>query len=757
MNSMKLIIICGGPSFERDISLNSARSVYDNIKKRDGLDIELIFIDKLQQKHIISSDFLYSNTVSDFDFKLAQNGQPLKEEEFITELRSANLVFPVLHGEYGEDGQIQQLLEKLSVPFVASGSQACAKMYNKERADYEILKKNGFYTIPKLYIDQADDDASTKLKRFFKQFSLTEAIMKPIRGGSSIGVLYVDSVETAVKKIQQHLKDFGTLLIEPICEGREFTIIILQNPDGQPVALMPTEIEFIKDDDRIFSKRRKYLATSETHYYCPTRFGDAINQKIRAAAQELFHLSDAKDFLRIDGWLLDSGEIYFSDFNPISGMEQNSFIFQQAARVGLSHQQLLEYILNSAANRQSQKMPPVKSDTTIKKKEINIIMGGWTSEKQVSLMSGTNVWLKLLNSKKYTPTPYLLLDEQTIYEIPYAVALNHTVEEMRHQLENQVEFDVRSIRQSLGLDMDDCCTINAKPPMTIDEFIAGSKYVFIGLHGGFGENGELQEMLERAGVPHNGSDAKASEICMDKYRTGELVMALKIPKLRTCAKKLVNIDNLPKITGQMVAKPNDDGCSTGVVIIDSDEHLRQYVEYLKKGGVIPAHTFLNQSEKITISRRGNFLLEEFIKTDDIIIKNKLHYKPDTGWIELTVGVTEKNGRYRSFMPSITIAEAGVLSLEEKFQGGMGINITPPPEEIVPADLTKQIMDFMEKVAEKVGVRGYCRIDIFANNQTGEVIVIEVNTLPGLSPSTVLFQQAATFNQTPIDFLESIID
>jgi D-alanine--D-alanine ligase len=753
---MKLIIVCGGSSYERDISLNSARSVYDNIRKRNNLDIQLIFIDKSQQKHRIGSDFLYSNTVSDFDFKLAQNGKPLKEEDFIAELKTADLVFPVLHGEYGEDGQIQQLLEELGVPFVASGSQSCQKMYNKERADYEILKQNGFYTIPKLYIEATDSNAGAKLRRFFEQYDLTEAIMKPIRGGSSIGVLYVDSVETAVKKIQQHLHEFGTLLIEPICKGREFTVIILQNPDGKPVALMPTEIEIQKDDDTIFNKRRKYLATTETHYYCPTRFRDTVNQKIRNFAQDLFRLTGARDFLRIDGWLLDTGQIYFSDFNPISGMEQNSFIFQQAARVGFSHQQLLEYVLNSATRRQFQTMPPTQNDQKAKQK-VNVIMGGWTSERQVSLMSGTNVWLKLLNSQKYAPTPYLLLDTGTIYEIPYAVALNHTVEEMRYQLEHQTKFDILAIRQALGLTMDDAATTDVKPPMTVNEFIAQSDYVFIGFHGGFGEGGELQALLEAAKLPHSGSDAKTSALCMDKYSTGEAVMSLKIPKLRTCKKQLVSVGDLPKIKQTVVAKPNDDGCSTGVVILGNDKQLRKYTELLKQGGTAPAGTFLNQPEKVTISQRTDFLLEEFIKTDEIAIKNKkLEYKPETGWLELTVGVTERGGLYKSFLPSITVAEAGILSLEEKFQGGTGVNITPPPSEIVSAELTEQIMEFMAKVAAKVGVKDYCRIDIFANNKTNEVIVIEINTLPGLSPSTVLFQQAAAAGQTPLKFLESII-
>ncbi|WP_461249057.1 hypothetical protein, partial [Treponema sp. R6D11] len=104
--------------------------------------------------------------------------------------------------------------------------------------------------------------------------------------------------------------------------------------------------------------------------------------------------------------LIDSS-VYFSDFNPISGMEQNSFIFQQAAKIGFSHRDLLEYILRNACARYKIAYNPAVENNSGKRR-VNVILGGTTSERQVSVLSGTNTWLKLLNSSKYYPVPYIL-------------------------------------------------------------------------------------------------------------------------------------------------------------------------------------------------------------------------------------------------------------------------------------------------------------------------------------------------------------
>ena len=176
---------------------------------------------------------------------------------------------------------------------------------------------------------------------------------------------------------------------------------------------------------------------------------------------------------------------------------------------------------------------------------------------------------------------------------------------------------------------------------------------------------------------------------------------------------------------------------------------------------LPKGTFKNQRDTIEmpLQRPEHLLAEEFIETDKIqITGNQLKYQRVSGWVEMTVGITEKNGQLHVLSPSITIAEGEVLSLEEKFQGGTGINLTPPPTQLIPANLLKQTQGYVKSVAEAIGLTGYCRMDIFVELATGQIKVIEVNSLPGLTPSTVLYHQALAEHPAlyPRAFLESLI-
>ena len=329
----RIALICGGPSPERGISLNSARSVMDHLM--DTMTIVPFYVD--QQKHFYKLDpaLLYSNTPSDFDFKLAHTTCKIPEQELIKTLKTFDLVFPVIHGNFGETGELQDFLESHHIPFVGCSAETCRNMYYKDRAA-AALKEIGFDTLPSI---TGDDD----INAFFEKHKITRAIVKPIAGGSSIGVHSVTSVQQAIDIVSQSTVP---MLIEPFCEGREFTIIVLQNPKKEPVALVPTEIQISYADGAIFDYRRKYLPTSNTMWACPPNFPDNVIQKIRTDAEAIFRLLNMRDFARLDGWVLDDGRILFTDMNPISGMEQNSFIFQQTSRIGMTHQEALCYVIS---------------------------------------------------------------------------------------------------------------------------------------------------------------------------------------------------------------------------------------------------------------------------------------------------------------------------------------------------------------------------------------------------------------------------
>lgn len=784
-NKIKVAVLCGGPSLERGISLNSARSVLDHLEN-DRIEIVPIYFNQKKKAYKISTNQLYSNNPSDFDFKLADHSSPLNDKSLVKLLKSTNIVMPAMHGPFGEDGQIQAFLEKNGIPFVGSSSRSCKMAFDKYEAN-KIISEKGFFTLPDALLKIYSKDNKKTIKEFFKKHRIKRAIVKPSTGGSSIGAFSVSSETEASEKANLIFsKRIDTrVVLEPFAEGREFTVIVLQNSLGLPVALVPSEIEMAYHEGRIFDFRRKYLPTNQVKYHCPPKFAPETTERIRREAAQIFHLFALNDFARFDGWVFANGEIWFSDFNTISGMEQNSFLFQQSSLLGMSHSDLLSYVVGNSCRRQGINFPtPNGENKKINRKSVSVIFGGQTSERQVSLMSGTNVWLKLRKSKIYEPKPYLLDFENNVWELPYTLILNHTVEEIiENAKEAQKEWGknealINQVKEELKLSIGETPEPFFPPKkISLGKFIEKSEFVFLGLHGGDGENGNFQKLLTRAGVKFNGSGEKISRLCMNKYDTGNFIRKAKIAGANVAPQKVIFTKEIKEhdtkevwnklkrelFSKTIIAKPKDDGCSTGVAHLYRESDFRNYLKFLLENkSFIPRGILKNQNNVIEmpVNRAKEILFEKFIDTDLVSVKNhKLKYRRKSGFVEVTIGLLEEaGGKMRAFNPSITIAEGEVLSLEEKFQGGTGINLTPPPKEIIKPKATEKAKKLAEILARKIGLKNYARIDAFMNVSTDALLVIEVNTLPGLTPSTVFYHQALAENPpiSPLQLLEKII-
>ncbi len=795
-NKINVAVLCGGPSLERGISLNSARSVLDHLGSQN-VEIIPIYFNEQKKPYKISIAQLYSNTPSDFDFKLAQNGKELSKSTLINILKETTIVFPCIHGTFGEDGEIQSFLEKNKITFLGSSSKACKMAFDKFKAN-EYIRSLGFYAPKSIVfkITDSKEEISKKVKEFWKNEALTRAIIKPASGGSSIGVFSVENELNAIKAVETLFsKRMDTrVVMERFIEGKEFTVIILQNKFQIPVALIPSEIETDYSKNQFFDFRKKYLPTRQVTYHCPPRFSNEVIEKIQIQAEQLFSLFGMTDFARFDGFLLPDGKIWFSDFNPISGMEQNSFLFQQASRIGFSHQDLFRFIFNNSCKRQnipvfleSVSMLKEATPSIDKRKPVAVLFGGETAEKQVSLMSGTNVWLKLRGSSLYKPYPYLLGPKREVWELPYSYILNHTVEEIIANAQNaqidvvRLSFLIEKVKIKLCLNEGDATEeffIPRKFPM--DVMLSKFPFVFLALHGGIGEDGTIQKILKEKKVKFNGPGVVASKLCMDKWETNETIKKAKIENVSVAEHTLFQIRDIPKNSGNglnivhwkmlterlgtktIIGKPRGDGCSAGVVMLSNEKDLAVYISLIKnKIPTAPPGTFTNQSNSIEMPEGEvqDVIFESFIETDKLrVSRNKINHVSKSGYIEMTVGIFEENGKIRSFSPSITIAEDTILSVEEKFQGGTGINITPPPPEIISLKNLNKVKNLIEQVAKKVGIRGYSRIDIFVHVKTGDIIIIEINTLPGLTPSTVIYHQALAEKEPifPKEFLELLI-
>ncbi|KMZ73515.1 D-alanine--D-alanine ligase [Zostera marina] len=483
---LRVGIICGGPSEERGISLNSARSVLDHVQGED-MHVSCYYLDCNLNAYAISSAQLYSNTPTDFDFKLKSLAQRFYSlAEFAEHLASAtDIVFPAIHGKFGEDGGLQELLEKASVPFVGTPSKESKRAFDKYSASVK-LNQHGFATVPNFLVQES----SSRIDELYMWFSENKlnthtgkVVVKPTRAGSSIGVSVAYGVDDSIRKANDiFLKGIDDkVVIEVFLEGREFTAIVLDTGSASecnPITLLPTEVElhFCNghniEEDAIFNYRRKYLPTQQVVYHTPPRFTTEVIDCIRQGASLLFRIFGLRDFARIDGWFLPSsdstlistkennkfghttsGTVYFIDINLISGMEQTSFLFQQASKVGFSHSNILRTIIQHASLRfqqlQSHNSLLKASDRSLNPKSNNrrkvlVIFGGNTSERQVSLMSGTNIWLNLQIFNDLDVTPCLLAssdryspfkhnnegNSKIVWTLPYSLVLRHTTEEV---------------------------------------------------------------------------------------------------------------------------------------------------------------------------------------------------------------------------------------------------------------------------------------------------------------------------------------
>ncbi len=769
-SKQNIVIICGGPSAERGISLNSARSLFDNLDK-NKYNLSLLYVNPRLKFFEISTTEIYSNTPLDFDFRLGNDfagkgrdpslsGYPLRKF-----LKKADIVFPVIHGIFGEDGQLQTLLEKIGVAYVGSGPQACQNTANKYLCQ-EILKKHGFYTLPNYIAEKG---------KLLPKLPHGKYVAKPLHGGSSIGVEHIQNVQELGAKLKKVFQFEKRVIIEPHCDGKEFTVIVLQNKKGEPVALIPTEIELL--EGHFFDYRKKYLATSQTRYHTPPRFSGPVIKQIQYQAEKAFSVLNMRDFGRLDGWILKDGTIWFSDINAISGMEQNSFFFQQSAILGINHSQLLDYLMTKKIDKKNR-----PSNVNKKREEIPVIFGGDTAERQVSIMSGTNVCIKLKSSSKYKPAPVFLGSNGKMHRIPQFLCLQHTAEEIEEKiklfknhvfLKNLRDFQ-REILKKLDIDEKNLEEPLFEPRQISFKIIASKyKFLFLGLHGGDGENGTFQTLLDGLRLPYNGPGAYSSRLCMDKFLTGEKIKKACIPGVFTAKKMLFSLRENPQniwetiqknhFPPMLIIKPRSDGCSAGVITVKNFGEFKKTLYFLNSNkpyiparAIHPLHGYISLPDK----KLDEILVEELIKTDEITLKNlHIQWKKRTGFIEITTGFLGHAKNLIVMLPAQTIAKLETLSMEEKFMGGTGVNLVPPPQPFVKSDIIKKVQQRLKKVAKVLGIEGYARIDCFMNIKNGDLIVIEANTLPALTPSTTFFQQALRLKKplNPQQLIEKIIE
>lgn len=383
---------------------------------------------------------------------------------------------------------------------------------------------------------------------------------------------------------------------------------------------------------------------------------------------------------------------------------------------------------------------------------------------------------KLASSEKYAPIPVFLTgdhDNHLMYKLPINLLLKDNADDIKekinnykvHPIINQIIKECNTVTEKYS----SASNLEAPQLLTYSDLAKQVKQVFIALHGRPGEDGSVQEKLEAVGLTYNGSDKSSSEITIDKYRTNEILMknGFLVAKhmLITADDWKKNKENLKTVLANdykypFIAKPVDDGCSSAVKKIKSFEEFEAFATLMFRAS---EDLDLKAAETLHIKPKEEFPIKTVILVEELISKNGAKH-----FLEITGGMLTKfNAKgeleYEVFEASEALAEGDILSLEEKFLAGQGQNITPAryakdaKERQLISDQVKQALG---GAAKALNVQGYCRIDAFVRVFDGpraEVIFIEVNSLPGMTPATCIYHQAAINQYKPYEFIDRILD
>ncbi len=255
-----------------------------------------------------------------------------------------DVVFPVLHGPFGEDGTIQGLLELAGLPYVGPGVLASAAGMDKEFTK-KLLAAEGLPLGDHVVLRR---DRATLADAERNRLGLP-VFVKPARAGSSLGVTRVDSwtdLDDAIAVARLH---DPKVLVEAAMIGREIECGVLEFPDGRVEASPTAEIHVAAGYD-FYDFRAKYLDDVAT-FDIPARLPDSIDAQIRALAVRAFRALDAQGLARVDFFVTDAGQVVINEVNTMPGFTPISMYPRMWAAAGLSYQELLTVLLRTAIAR----------------------------------------------------------------------------------------------------------------------------------------------------------------------------------------------------------------------------------------------------------------------------------------------------------------------------------------------------------------------------------------------------------------------
>lgn len=303
---LDVTVLMGGPSAERDISIMSGEAIADGLARCGH--------------KVTRSDITPNDT-------------------FALERKGIDVVFIALHGDFGESGEVQQLCEDRGLRYTGSGPQASKVSLDKAAAK-QILKRAGLTTPDWMIIEEFH--SPQRVAGWLTELP-PPVVIKPVNGGSSVDIIIAHDELGRDAAVEMLLDRYGRAMLERYVPGRELTVSILGD-EALPV------LEIIPDGD-FYDKYAKYDDGAGTQYIFDHGLSDDLCRQIRGAALRAHEVLQCRDMSRTDFILEADGVSQVLEINTIPGFTAHSLLPMEAARVGICFDELVDRIVQMAADR----------------------------------------------------------------------------------------------------------------------------------------------------------------------------------------------------------------------------------------------------------------------------------------------------------------------------------------------------------------------------------------------------------------------
>ena len=342
---MKIVVLCGGLSMERNVSITSATLICKALRQ---LGHRAVIVDMFYglEDFTGSPAQLFENLPPLADARVSEDEPDLDAVRASRKWRSpslvgkgvfelcamADVVFLGLHGACGEDGRIQAAFDLMGIPYTGSGYLGSAIAMDKDLTK-RLVRAAGVRTPEWRIVNYDSGDIGA-----IADSAVLPCVVKPVDSGSSIGVSIAYSRDEMVRALQENLS-LGRVIFEEYVKGREIQVGVLKGRSLPSIEIIPKH--------GFYDYRNKYQAGAAVEI-CPARVEPSIEAELGATALKVHTLLGLRTYSRTDFILSDSGEIIFLEINTLPGMTPTSLMPQEAAAVGIDYGALCQQIVDDA-------------------------------------------------------------------------------------------------------------------------------------------------------------------------------------------------------------------------------------------------------------------------------------------------------------------------------------------------------------------------------------------------------------------------